>query len=81
MSVHCKYLAKDGLCAGKYSGYACIKSQCALVRESKQCEHHEPTGDYCRKYARFGCVGRDNCESLSDYLDTVSEDQAVSPGS
>lgn len=79
--MHCKYMAKDGMCSGKYSGYACIKGHCTLVKESKACEHHEPTGDYCRKYARFGCVGRDNCTSLADYLDTVSEDQAEPSGS
>lgn len=79
--MHCRYMAKDGTCSGKYSGYACIKGHCTLVKESKACEHHEPTGDYCRKYARFGCVGRDNCTSLADYLDTVSEDQAEPSGS
>lgn len=81
MSLHCKYLAKDGMCTGKYSGYACIREQCTLVKQSKTCEHHEPTGDYCRKYARFGCVGKANCESLADYLETASEDQVGSPGS
>lgn len=79
--MHCKHLTKDGMCSGMYSGYACIKGHCTLVKESKACEHHEPTGDYCRKYARFGCVGRNNCTSLADYLDTVSEDQAEPSGS
>lgn len=79
--MHCKYLAKDGRCTGKYAGYACIRDQCTLVKLSKRCEHHEPTGDYCRKYARFGCVGKENCTSLADYLDTVSEEQAEPSGS
>lgn len=78
MTVHCKYLSKNGLCTGMYDGYACIRGQCALVRQSKECEYHEVSGDYCRKYARFGCVGKENCSSLADYLETVSEIQAES---
>lgn len=81
MTLHCRHLAKDGICTGRYEGYACIKEQCALVKQSKECEHHEVSGDYCRRYARFGCVGKDNCSSLTDYLETVSEAQAESPGS
>jgi len=79
--MHCKFLAKDGLCTGKYAGYACIREQCAIVKQSKECEHHEVSGDYCRKYARFGCVGKENCSYLTDYLETVSEDQAEPQGS
>lgn len=71
--MHCRFLAREGTCSGKYAGYACIKDHCTLVQESRKCEYHEPSGDYCRKYARFGCVGRDSCASLADYLDTVSE--------
>ena len=73
MTVHCRYLTKDGKCTGKYDGYACIRDQCTLVKESKRCEYHEVTGDYCRKYARFGCVGKENCHSLADYLETAAE--------
>ncbi len=66
------------MCEGKYSGYACIRTHCAIVRESKLCEHHDISGDYCRKYARFGCVGKGNCESAEDYLDSICEDEQTS---
>lgn len=72
--MRCKYLARGNLCAGKYNGFACIGKQCSYHRESRKCEHHEETWDYCRKYARFGCVGKDNCETLSDYLAAVAEE-------
>ena len=73
--MKCKYLSKDKLCTGKYSGFACIKKQCSYYREAQQCEHHELTGDYCRKYGRFGCVGRGSCHTLSDYLEAVAEEE------
>ena len=69
----CKFMSSSGRCTGRYEGYACIKSDCAYWRESHSCEFHDVTGDYCRKYARFGCVGKDCCDSLSDYIQAVSE--------
>ncbi len=72
----CKFIGKDGVCMGKYSGYSCIRDQCASFREAKQCEHHELSGDYCRKYGRFGCVGKASCGSLGDYLEAVAEEEA-----
>ena len=73
--MKCKYLAKDNLCTGKYAGYACIKKECSSFKEAQKCEHHELSGDYCKKYARFGCVGKDSCGSLADYLESVAEDE------
>lgn len=73
----CRYLGKEGACEGKYDGYACIKGQCPLFREAKNCEHHDLTGDYCRKYGRFGCVGRESCQSLADYLEAIAEEEQV----
>lgn len=72
--MRCSFLTKDNICTGKYSGYACIKKQCSYFKEAQQCEHHENTGDYCRKYGRFGCVGKNSCKTLMDYLEAVSED-------
>ena len=73
--MHCRHLGKDNVCTGKYSGYTCIKKQCSLFKEAQKCEHHEATGDYCRKYGRFGCVGKDSCATLADYLETVAEEE------
>jgi len=73
--MKCRFLGKDGVCSGKYSGYSCIKGQCASFKEAQNCDHHEKTGDYCRKYGRFGCVGRESCRTLGDYLEAVAEEQ------
>ena len=73
--MQCRHLTKDGLCVGKYAGYACIKRQCTSFKEAQNCEHREISGDYCRKYGRFGCVGKDSCQSLSDYLEAVAEEE------
>jgi hypothetical protein len=73
--MKCKYLTKDNLCAGKYSGYACIKAQCSSFKDAQKCEHHETSGDYCRKYGRFGCVGKESCNTLSEYLEAVAEEE------
>lgn len=70
--MKCKFRTKDNLCDGRYRGYACIEKQCAYFSESHKCEHHEATGDYCRKYGRFGCVGKDSCGSIVDYLEAVA---------
>ena len=71
--MRCSYLTRDNLCTGKYKGFACIKKLCTYFKEAQQCEHHEESGDYCAKYARFGCVGKNNCLTLTDYLESVSE--------
>lgn len=73
--MRCKFLSKDGVCEGKYEGYACIGNDCTAVKEARMCEYHEPTGDYCKKYSRFGCVGKHSCASLVDYLEAVSEEE------
>jgi hypothetical protein len=39
------------------------------------CEFRDMSGDYCKKYNRFGCVGKESCSSLADYLDAVAEDE------
>lgn len=72
--MRCKFRTPDGLCTDKYNGFACIARQCSYYKDSMKCEHHEETGDYCRKYARFGCVGKGSCETLTDYLAAVSEE-------
>lgn len=74
MNVKCKYLRKDGLCSGRYAGFACIKRHCTYYKQAQACEYREATGDYCRKYGRFGCVGRDSCRTLADYLEAVAEE-------
>jgi hypothetical protein len=73
--MRCKFLSSDGVCEGKYEGYACIGDYCTAVQEAKLCEYHEPTGDYCRKYSRFGCVGKHSCSTLEDYLEAVLEEE------
>jgi len=73
--MRCRFETKDSLCTGKYAGYACIKKQCSSLKEAQKCEHHELSGDYCRKYARFGCVGKDSCQTLSNYLEAVAEEE------
>ena len=74
----CRFLSQEGLCKGRYRGYGCIGEQCGHWIESHRCEHHEGTGDYCRKYARFGCVGKDCCGTLMDYLQAASEAEVES---
>lgn len=71
----CKFLTAENLCTGRYNGFACIRKQCSYYQEAQKCEFHESTGDYCRKYGRFGCVGKGSCESLSDYLSAVAEEE------
>jgi hypothetical protein len=46
-----------------------------LFKDAQKCEHHEISGDYCKKYARFGCVGKDSCNTLSEYLEAVAESE------
>ncbi len=70
--MKCRFRTRDNLCTGKYEGFACIEKQCAYFAEAQKCEHHETTGDYCRRYGRFGCVGKDCCGSLVDYLEAVA---------
>ena len=77
MKTLCSYQSKEGLCEGPYKGYACIRERCDHWKESHRCEYHDVTGDYCHKYARFGCVGKDCCGTISDYLEAVSEAEAV----
>jgi len=72
--VKCKYLTKDNICTGRYAGFSCIKKQCTSLKEAQDCVYHEATGDYCKKYQRFGCVGKASCGSLADYLEAVSEE-------
>lgn len=72
--MRCKYLSRDGRCTGKYSGYACIKRHCAYSKGAQNCQYHESSGDYCLKYGRFGCVGRESCKTLTDYLEAVAEE-------
>lgn len=74
--MKCKFLGSNGVCTGKYTGYGCIKSSCASFKEAQNCEHRDSVGDYCMKYGRFGCVGRDSCKSVADYLEAVAEEQA-----
>jgi hypothetical protein len=74
--VKCKFLGSNGVCTGKYAGYGCIKSSCVSFKKAQNCEHRDPVGDYCKKYGRFGCVGRDSCQSIADYLEAVAEEQA-----
>ncbi len=64
------------MCTGKYAGYACIRNSCESYNKAHNCEHRDPAGDYCKKYARFGCVGLDSCTTISDYLAAVAEEQA-----
>ena len=73
--MHCRHLTREGLCDGKYAGYACIKKQCPSFKEAMNCEFKDGSGDYCKKYGRFGCVGRDSCQHLSDYLSAVAEEE------
>lgn len=70
--MRCRYLSSGGLCTGRYQGYACIKRHCVHFKQAQACEHHDETGDYCRKYARFGCVGKDSCGTLAEYLEAVA---------
>ena len=76
--MKCKFLTRDGKCTGAYAGYACIKKQCSSLKLAQSCEHHELSGDYCKKYGRFGCVGRESCRSLADYLEAVADSEHAS---
>ena len=72
--MHCRHLTKEGLCTGTYEGYACIKKHCAAFKDAQKCEFREVEGDYCKKYNRFGCVGKESCQNLADYLEAVAEE-------
>lgn len=74
--MKCKFLGAGGVCTGKYAGYGCIRDQCASFREALNCEYRDAVGDYCKKYGRFGCVGKDSCRTITDYLESVAEEQA-----
>jgi hypothetical protein len=69
----CRFMASDGTCTDKYHGYACIRSNCTHWKEAHECEYHSKTGDYCEKYARFGCVGKESCHTLSEYMRATAE--------
>ena len=66
--MHCKHLSREGLCEGEYSGYACIKKHCSSYREAMNCEFKEGSGDYCKKYGRFYCAGKENCGNAGDFM-------------
>lgn len=73
--MKCKFMGPKGVCSGKYAGYACIRDSCPSFRMAQSCEHRDAAGDYCKKYARFGCVGLDSCKTITDYLEAVAEEQ------
>lgn len=74
--MKCKFLGPKGICKGKYDGYGCIKGSCPSFKKAQNCEHRDAVGDYCKKYARFGCVGKDSCDTIADYLEAVAVEHA-----
>ncbi|MCG7844096.1 MAG: hypothetical protein MIO90_01540 [Methanomassiliicoccales archaeon] len=66
----CPRLGPDGKCNGLYYGFTCIKDKCKMQNREATCEFCIG-GDYCLKYNRFGCVGKDNCGTKDDYLSYI----------
>lgn len=70
--MDCQHLLADGLCNGRYSGFACIGPKCKAVKEPL-CEHYEQ-GFYCRKFRRFGCIGLSRCQGDLDVYMRVTQE-------
>jgi len=68
--MQCIHFNADGVCKGKYNGFACIGPKCKAEKDPP-CEYNDQDF-YCRKFKRFGCVGRSNCTSLEEYLKSVN---------
>ncbi len=68
--MSCPQMDTEGLCHGKYHGFACIKDKCrADVKQ--HCAHCLEGGHYCTKFHRFECIGAENCGTLDDYLNFI----------
>lgn len=73
--MQCQYLTNDGLCDGRYKGFACIGPRCKAEREPV-CEHYDQ-GFYCKKFRRFGCIGLSKCRGeLGEYMRVCEEAKA-----
>ena len=62
-TVYCRFRDEDGMCTGRYSGYACIEDRCPFYRMiiEGECKYLRDKG-YCTYYKRFHCPGLGNCE-------------------
>lgn len=61
----CKHLDENGLCRGKYKGFACIGDRCQDPTRGPgavKCRHGRADG-YCMKHRKFECRGED-CPDL-----------------
>ena len=65
--MKCTY-ESEGSCQGKYKGFGCIEDKCELY--AQRCEHLQ--GSYCGKYARFFCVGSEDCASFERYAERMN---------
>lgn len=74
--MECAHLLADGLCNGRYRGFACIGPRCKADK-GPACEHYD-RGFYCMKFHRFGCIGPSKCQGLSDSM-TVPHEQGEEP--
>lgn len=73
--MHCAFRLEDGRCNGKYKGFACIGAKCRGEKEMP-CPFYDHNY-YCRKFRRFGCVGRSRCgETVEEYLRVMDMDRA-----
>jgi hypothetical protein len=70
VQMSCPQMDTDGLCHGKYHGFACIKDKCRADVQHI-CVHSTEGGHYCTKFHRFECIGVENCGTLEDYLSFV----------
>lgn len=77
MGSLCRFYYRNGFCANQQvESYYCIgEENCRVLLSPKEfkkdmhgCEFDLGCGVYCRKYQRFFCAGRANCENIEDYM-------------
>lgn len=82
MGSLCRFYYKNGLCANQHvESYYCVgKENCHILIELKEtkknrhvCEYDLGCGVYCKKYQRFFCAGRENCDNIEDYMKSFAD--------
>ncbi|GEM_PF-3017080 len=61
--LQCMYLDENGMCTGRYRGFACLENRCPFYERiiKNECPFRRGDG-YCTVYGRFYCPGTGMCE-------------------
>lgn len=73
----CRFYYRNGYCANpQIESNECIgETKCYIMiyntkvkKVNNGCEYDLGYGVYCKKYQRFYCAGKENCNSLENYM-------------